>query len=220
MPGSVIELRGASVRAARGQVFGPLDAESNSQITVIVGMRGSGRTSLLLTLSGRMRLTEGSIEVLGDDPATRAGLARIRRRSGIAGFEAIDALEQSVTVGDTLRERLAWAMPWWRRTPRITAALAAELLAEAFGEYEQPKPETLVRDLDPATQMLLRIALARLESPELLCVDDLDALSGPAERALVAERLRSIAAGGMRIIVATSDFRDAELLSTTAIIEL
>lgn len=220
MPGTVIELSGAGVRAARGQVFGPLEAESNSPITVVVGARGSGRTSLLLSLSGRMRLSEGSLEVLGDDTATRAGLARVRRRSGIAGFEAIDALERSVTVGDTLRERLAWAMPWWRRTPKISAALAEELLAEAFGEYEQPNPETLVRDLDPATEMLLRIALALLETPDLLCVDDLDALHNPAERALVAERLRHIAASGVRIIAATSDPADADLLATTAIIEL
>lgn len=220
MPDTVIALRGASVRAARGQVFGPLDAESHSPITVVVGDRGSGRTSMLLSLAGRMRLSDGAAEVLGVDAGTRSGLAQIRGRSGVAGFEELDALEPSVTVGDTLRERLAWALPWWRRTPRVTPELSSELLAEVFGEYEQPSPNTLIRDLDPAAEMLLRIALARIEGPELICVDDFDALRSPAERRLVAERLRALAVLGIRFVVATSDPRDAELLATNAIIEL
>ena len=220
MPDTVIALNGASVRAARGPVFGPLDAASDSPITVVIGARGSGRTSLLLSLSGRMRLSDGSAAVLGADLATRSGLAETRRRVGVAGFAELDALELSVTVGDTLRERLAWAMPWWRRTPRVTPELSSELLAEAFGEYEQPTPKTLVRELDPASEMLLRIALARIEGPEMLCIDDFDALLSPTERALVAERLRELAAHGVRVVVATSDPSDAALLATTATIEL
>ena len=221
MPDTVIALNGASVRAARGPVFGPLDAASDSPITVVVGARGTGRTSLLLSVAGRMRLSEGSVSVLGVDTSTRAGLAAARRRTGVVGFAELDALEPSVTVGATLRERLAWAMPWWRRTPHVTADLSSELLAEAFGEYEQPTPNTLVRDLDAASEMLLRISLALIEGPELLCIDDFDALLlGPAERALVVERLCALAARGTRVLVATSDPGDADLLATPAIIEL
>ena len=80
--------------------------------------------------------------------------------------------------------------------------------------------ETLVGELDPASEMLLRIALARIEGPEMLCIDDFDALLSPTERALVAERLRELAAHGVRVVVATSDPSDAALLATTATIEL
>lgn len=220
MPDTVIALQEASVRAARGTVFGPLSTQSSSPITVVVGDRGSGRTSLLLSLSGRMRLSSGSVEVLGIDAGTRSGLAQIRTRTGVAGFEAVDSLEPSVTVCDTLRERLAWAMPWWRRTPRLTPERSNELLAETFGDLPLPAPDMLVRELDPASEMLLRISLARIERPELLCIDDFDALRSPAERERVAQRLDALAAHGVRLVVATSDPSDVEMLSHTAIINL
>jgi len=213
-----IELRQAAVRGPRGTVFGPLTVSSDRPVTVVLGSHGTGRTSLLLAIAGRMRLSEGSLVTLG---ATKP--AEIRRRTGVVGFAEIDALEPAVTLGATLRERLAWAMPWYRRTPRMTPELTSELLARAFGDYEQPDPATLVRELTPAEEMLVRVSLALIEEPEMLAVDDLDALRDPAERALVAERLSALAADGLRIAVATSDPGDAALLAGScdpALIEL
>lgn len=224
----ILSLEGAAVRAARGTVFGPLSAESRSAVTVVLGDRGSGRTSLLLCLGGRMRLSDGSLRVLGEQKA-----GRIRRRTGIAGFEAIDALEPGVTVADILRERLAWASPWYRRIPRITPELGDELLAPVFGTAHRasstgvgtgadasapapaaiPHPDTLVRELSPAQDLLLRASLALIEAPELLLLDDFDALRNPAERAHVAHRLAALAATGLRIVLATSDPGDAQLLA-------
>ncbi len=201
----VVVLRDALVKGEHGPVFGPLTASSDRPITVILGVRGSGRTSLLLSLSGRMRLHEGRVETLGSER-----LAEIRRRSGIAGFEAIDALEPAVTVGDILRERLSWALPWYRRVPRITQDLAEDLLEPAFGPLQLPPIGTLVRDLDTASEQLLRIGLALLEEPELLVLDDFDALRDPADRDLVAERLLALAERGIRSVLATSDPGDIE----------
>ena len=210
-PTLAIELRGAEVRGSRGTVFGPLTASSDRPVTVVRGSRGTGRTSLLLAIAGRMRLSEGSLVTLG---ATKP--AEIRRRVGIAGFAEIDALEPAVSLGATLRERLAWAMPWYRRTPRMTPELASELLGAAFGEYEQPGPAMLVRELTPAEEMLVRVSLALIEAPELIVIDDFDALRDPAERAIVAERLQALAAGGIRIVLATSDPGDAALFTAAA----
>ncbi|QZY51113.1 ATP-binding cassette domain-containing protein [Leucobacter tenebrionis] len=210
-PVPAVELRAAHVSAARGAVFGPLTATSTSPVTVVLGARGSGRTSLLLSIAGRMKLSGGSLETLGETK-----LSEIRRITGLVGFDGIDALEPSVTLGATLRERLGWALPWYRRTPRITPELSGELLAEAFGEFEQPDPAILVRELGPAEEMLVRVALALIEGPELLVVDDFDALRDPAERALVAERLSSLARRGIRIVVATTDPGDAALFTSAA----
>lgn len=217
-----IELHGAAVSAARGAVFGPLSAVSDRPVTVVRGTRGTGRTSLLLAISGRMRLDRGTVTTLGE-----SHLADIRRLTGIAGFAEIDALEPAVTVGATLRERLSWAMPWYRRTPRITPELCSELLSEAFGvgaatSVARPEPATLVRELDPAQEMLLRVALALTERPEMLVLDDFDALRDPAERALVADRLSALAERGIRIVVSTSDPGDAALFARLdpALIEL
>ncbi len=196
----VVALVGAQLDGPRGPVFGPITASSDRPITVVHGSRGSGRTSLLLCIAGRMRVSAGSVRTLGTDR-----LAETRRRTGIAGFDAIDALESNVTVGDIIRERVSWALPWFRRTPRITESLAAELLAPAFGDHPIPTVGTLVYELDPAAELLLRIALALLEEPELLILDDFDALRDPADREVVAGRLSQLAARGIRSVLATSD---------------
>lgn len=201
----IVALSDALVKGEHGPVFGPLTATSDRPITAIVGTRGSGRTSLLLSIAGRMRLHEGELETLGT-----AKLGEIRRLTGIAGFEAIDALEPQVTVADILRERLSWALPWYRRVPRVTQELAAELLEPAFGSVPLIPIETLVRDLDPASEQLLRIGLALLEEPELLVLDDFDALRDPADRDLLAERLIALAGQGVRTVLATSDPGDVE----------
>ena len=206
-----IELRAAHLSGPRGPVFGPLTVTGSTPVTIVLGSRGSGRTSLLLAIAGRMRLSGGSLTTLG---ATTP--AEIRRLTGVVGFEAVDALEPSVTLAASLRERLGWALPWYRRTPRITPQLARELLADAFGDLEQPDPALLVRDLSPAEEMLVRVSLALIEQPRLLVIDDFDALRDPAERALVAERLSDLAQRGIRIVTASSDPGDAALFAATA----
>lgn len=210
----VIELHEATVTAARGTVFGPVSATICRPVTVVHGASGTGRTSLLLSIAGRMRLGEGTLRTLGE---TR--LAQIRRRVGIAGFAEIDALEPAVTVGATLRERLSWSLPWYRHTPRMTDALAAELLAPAFGGEALPAHTTLVRDVDSAEQMLLRIALALIDVPEMLVIDDFDALRNPADRVRIATRLNALAtdpSGGIDMVIATSDPGDISLFRSVA----
>src|SRR5665647_439759 len=108
----VLEIVGATVRGARGAVFGPLDATSSAPITIVLGNRGSGRTSLLLSAAGRMRIDQGTVKVCGIDAHTHA--AQVRRLTGIAGFDAIDLLESGATVGESIRERLTWISPWYR----------------------------------------------------------------------------------------------------------
>lgn len=204
----VLSLVDAGVTGPLGTVFGPVAFSNERPVTVVVGPRGSGRTSLLLSLAGRMRLADGGLTVLGE---TR--LARIRRRTGIAGFADIDALEPTVSVAAMLRERIAWVMPWYRRAPRVTGELARELLEPAFGDAPQPDADTLVRDLSEAQDLLLRIALALFEDPRMIVVDDLDQVRDPGERRRVADRLDALAAHGTAVVCATSDPRDAGLFA-------
>lgn len=212
----VLRLEGASVDGPRGQVFGPLNATSTAPVTLVSGPSGSGRTSLLLTLAGRMKTSGGSVEVLRE---TRTG--EIRRMTGIAGFAGIDELEPAVTVAASLRERLSWELPWWRLTPRITSEVAYELLEPAFGPNRAAHPDIslLCRELGPADDLLVRIALALIARPEMLVVDDLDALRNPVDRARVAERLRAISRT-VPVVVATSDPGDAALFEAPARINL
>lgn len=212
----VLRLENASVDGPRGRVFGPLNTTSTAPVTLVTGASGSGRTALLLTIAGRMKPGSGSVEVLRE-----TSTSEIRRMSGIAGFTGIDELEPAVTVAASLRERLSWELPWWRLTPRITPEVAHELLEPAFGPDRATYPDTsqLCRELNPADDLLVRIALALIARPELLVVDDLDALRDPADRARVAGRLREISRT-VHVVVATSDVRDAALFDEPARINL
>lgn len=212
-PTSLLSLNEARVDGPRGRVFGPITAASDRPVTVITGASGSGRTSLLLAISGRMRTDGGEIATLGE---TRVGA--IRNMTGIAGFAGIDELEPAVTLAATLRERLSWELPWWRRTPRMTGALATELLAPGLGTATAD-PSLLCRELSPADDLLVRVALALMPDPALLVVDDLDALREPSDRARVAARLREISRR-TPVVIATSDPRDAALFDDPARITL
>jgi ABC-type branched-subunit amino acid transport system ATPase component len=224
-PPAVLDARAAHVRGARGAVFGPLDATSAQPVTVVLGDRGSGRTSFLLATAGRMRLTSGRLTVLGRD--TSRASAGVRRRAGIAGFDGIDDLEPVVPVGAVVRERLSWESPWYRRTPRVTAARLAALLGPVLGDVPVPDPGLLVRDLSEAQDLLVRVALALLSRPEVLVVDDLDAVKNPHERAVVARCLEALTDPAhpqhvRAVVLGSADPRDVHLLTPdrTAVVTL
>lgn len=212
-PAAVIDARGALLRGPRGRVFGPLDAASTTPITVVNGARGSGRTSLLLSIAGRMRLTEGTLFTLGHDQ--RAEGKRVRRLTGIAGYNEIDALEGSVRVDDVLRERLAWAAPWYRFVRRPGEDAIRDALGEVFGPVPIPSATTLMREVSEAQDLLLRISLALIEKPRLVVVDDLDDVKNPDERREVAERVSALAASGIAFVVGSADDRDPLLFAGT-----
>jgi ABC-type multidrug transport system ATPase subunit len=206
-----LEILGATVRGARGAVFGPLDATSRAPITIVLGNRGSGRTSLLLSAAGRMRIDQGTVKVCGVDARTHAG--RLRHLTGIAGFDAIDLLEAGATVGESIRERLTWISPWYRRVPRLTQDDVSRVLGPVFGLLPQPGVRLLVRDLSEAQELLVRISLALLEGPRVVVVDDLDDVKDPSERAAVADRITALARDGVLFILGSADERDLNLFS-------
>lgn len=198
---TALSATGLALRAGRGAVYGPLDADIHAPMAVITGARGSGKTCLLLTAAGRMMPSTGTIRVLGEHRP-----AAIRRFSALAGFDGIDELEQSVTVGDALTERARWNAPWYRYVRAFREADVRRALAPAFGEGTLPGARTMIWDLDEDEALLLRIALALLDEPRLLIVDDVDHVHDPAARAAVVERLGSLAAAGLTVIVSAAGF--------------
>ena len=101
--------------------------------------------------------------VLGHRLPAQRTLAQ--REVALAGFTGIDELDDSVTVGDHVRERLAWLAPWYRRAPRADQAVVDRVLAPVFGDLPVPDVETVVWHLDEVEALLLRIALAMAQRP-------------------------------------------------------
>jgi ABC-type multidrug transport system ATPase subunit len=128
-------------------------------LTVIAGPAGSGRTSLLLTLAGRMRPTTGTLSVAG-----HARPRAIRRAAALALVDGVTDLDRSLTVREHLRER--------RRKPYQAVLERAGVTA---------RDRARVRELDREQQVRLGIALALLDEPAVILADNLDA-GLPADR--------------------------------------
>lgn len=148
----MIVAKGLSVEGVFADVS--LEAGENT-LTVVAGPTGSGRTSLLLTLSGRMKPTTGTLHVAG-----HTGPRAIRRVAALALVDGVTDFDKALTVHEHLHER------------RRGRKHHAEALEGAGLEVDQ---RTLVRELDREQRVRLGVALALLDSPALIVADNIDA---------------------------------------------
>jgi ABC-type Mn2+/Zn2+ transport system ATPase subunit len=207
---SAVVAAGLALHGRRGLVYGPVDLTLPVGTMLIVqGTQGAGRSSLLLTLAGRMVPDRGSrLMVLGHDlPRART---KVQRLAAVAGFAGIDDLDESVRVADIVRERLAWLAPWYQRVPRVTQRAFAALAAPVWGEQPVPLVETQIWDLDEVDVMLLRIALAMVQQPDLLVVD-----RDSVRRQVVWSRLEALAGSGTTVIASVAFLGEAAAMSWT-----
>ncbi|MFI0787484.1 ATP-binding cassette domain-containing protein [Streptomyces lydicus] len=126
------------------------------------GPAGSGRTSLLLALAGRMRLSGGAVRVGGH--VLPAEGRRVRAAVAVARAAPAVALEGRLRVREVMAERRLTA-------PGVTERRLREA-CEVVGTA--PRGTDLVEDLDPVEALLLAAALALAERPGALVVDDVD----------------------------------------------
>lgn len=214
--GAAVRAEGLGLEGPRGWAFRDVtfDAGPGSLIAV-EGPSGSGRTCLLLALTGRMRPTEGE--------ASTGGLALPRRAAAVRGVAAlgpvpgVSELDPAFTVAEHLRERILLQRRYGGsvrallRSPRERAAAAraridAALDAAGLDPATLPKAErTAVRDLERLEALRLSVALALIGRPRLLAVDDADLKLSDAERAGAWELLRSVAGAGTTVLAVCSE---------------
>ncbi len=199
-----IEATALQLDGRRGRIFGPVDlAIEPGTLNLITGRAGSGKTSLLLTLVGRMKPNRGSkLTVLGRRLPARA--AGVQHRSAAVGIHGLDDLDEEVTIGATVREREAWLAPWYKIVRTPDDRRIAEICAPVFGDTPTPRAKQFVHELDEADNLLLRIALALLSEPELLVIDDIDALHDTDSRRRVWEALHGLTDSGLTILVSAA----------------
>ena len=186
IPGSLVSARAIELHGPRGHVFGPLDLDiDQGGVTVVAGQAGAARTALLMALCGRMRLTRGSLTVLGFENKPTKVLAR----SAIACMNELDEVQPSVTVRDLVTEQKRWNSPWYKFVPRVDEEGVADMCSEVFGDVPIPPLNAFVDDLPEIAQLLLRIAVANTHRPPLLVVGRIDKVADDAERETLLERL-------------------------------
>ncbi|MFJ7148167.1 ATP-binding cassette domain-containing protein [Streptomyces sp. NPDC100445] len=209
--GADVRAEGLGLEGPRGWAFRGVgvDAEPGSLIA-IEGPSGSGRTCLLLALTGRMKPTEG-VAAVGGFKLPRH-MAALRRVTAVANVPGVTDPEPALTVGEHLRERSllqhrfgdslrGLLHPRVRRAHEARLRVDAALAAAGLDLESLPKgSRTAVRDLERLEELRLSVALALIGRPRLLGVDDVDLKLSDAERAEAWDLLRSLARAGTTVL--------------------
>jgi ABC-type multidrug transport system ATPase subunit len=225
-----VTARDFGLQGPRGWAFRGIgvDAEPGSLIAV-EGPSGSGRTCLLLALSGRMRSTEGTATVGGATLPRQ--MAAVRRASALAHVPGVTDLDPALTVGEHLLERAllqrrfggslknslrGLVRPRSERAAEGKLRVDSALAAAGLDREALPKgSRTAVRDLERLEALRLSVALALVGRPGLLGVDDTDLKLSDAERAEVWALLKSIAQSGTTVVAVCSEAPEGAVLVST-----
>lgn len=186
--------QGLGLRTAHGWSYRGVDlALDEHMVHVVVGRRGSGRSSLLLSLTGRMAPSVGSVTLDGSpDPKRMRSLTAVARVG-----EFID-LEPRLTVAEALAERcLMDGVPY--QDGRRRFGEAAAMLGMTL------EPRTLVEDLPGRGVTRLAVALACVRPSHLIVLDDLERDLDSVEQEDLLRHLTALAVDGPSILVATVD---------------
>ncbi|MGT2527980.1 ATP-binding cassette domain-containing protein [Streptomyces nojiriensis] len=226
--GAAVKVENFGLKGPRGWAFRGMgvDAAPGSLIAV-EGPSGSGRTCLLLALTGRMKATEGHAEIGGHRLPKR--MTAVRKIAALGPVTGVNELDQALTVAEQLREGAllqrryegsvrALLRPRDERSAATAGRIDAALAAAGLDLDTLPKgARTSVRDLERLEAVRLSVAIALLGEPRLLALDDLDLKLSDAERDEAWAMLRRIAAAGTTVLAVCSEApADAMVLRTGA----
>ncbi|WP_199432884.1 ABC transporter ATP-binding protein [Qaidamihabitans albus] len=182
--GDVRAVDGVSFEVHEGEIFG------------MIGPNGAGKTTLIECVEGLRERDGGTVEVFGMDPErhTRA----IRERTGIQLQSA--ALPQRIRVGEALDLFAAF----YRRSTDWRSLLARLGL--------EGKARSYVERLSGGERQRVFIALALVNAPELVFLDELTTGLDPQARLAIWDVIRDIRDGGTTVFLTTHFMEEAERL--------
>jgi putative ABC transport system ATP-binding protein len=188
--GEVAVLRGISTNILPGEM------------TFLTGPSGCGKTTLLSAIAGMLRITSGTIRLLGHALADLDGdeLVRLRRRRIGFAFQQYHLLGALSALENVMVPLIADG-----RSRRESAVVASTMLNRLGLSEKQHLPP---RKLSGGQQQRVALGRALVHQPDLVLCDEptaaLDHRSGDA----VMELLRTIAvAPGRAVVVVTHDAR-------------
>lgn len=194
---AVVTARGLSLATRRGAVFGPLDFSIDRQTLALAsGPAGSGRSSLLLAVAGRMRGVQGRLAVAGMDAIGQARL--VRREVAVARIAGVVVLDERMRVDEAIVERCL--------TEAIKTRDGSRNFAVTANRIGLRVPQrALIAELDSLDAALLTLALATVRPASLIVYDDLDAHLTRAEEEVLLDAFQLITRTGPAILAATTD---------------
>ncbi|MGW0733345.1 ATP-binding cassette domain-containing protein [Streptomyces sp. NPDC002851] len=215
------------LKGPRGWAFRGVDIDAAPGALIAVeGPSGSGRSCLLLALTGRMKPTEGHASI--GRLRLPKQMAAVRRVSALGHTPGVTDLDPSLTVGEHIHERAllqrrfggslrALLRPRAERKAATQLRIDTALEATGLDLGTLPKGRrTAVRDLERIEALRLSVALALIAEPRLLGVDDVDLKLSDAERAEAWALLKSVATAGTTVVAVCSEAPEGAVVVSTA----
>jgi ABC-2 type transport system ATP-binding protein len=183
--GATVAVEDVSLTVQKGEIFG------------IVGPNGAGKTTAVESIMGLRKPDGGTIRVLGLNPQAEAD--DLRQRLGIQLQEA--------SLPDTLKvwEALDLFASFYKQT------VPWEPLLEQWGLAD--KRNTRFKNLSGGQKQRLFIALALLNDPDVVFLDELTTGLDPQARRATWEMVRAIRDQGKTVILVTHFMDEAEELA-------
>jgi ABC-2 type transport system ATP-binding protein len=182
--GSVTAVDGVSFEVNAGEVFG------------LLGPNGAGKTTTVEMLEGLRSPDEGRLEVLGLDVARYA--ATLKTRIGVQ--LQTPSLYPRLTVDEVI-DLFASFYPRARSTDELVAALD-------LGERRTAQ----TRNLSGGQKQRLSVALALVNDPELIFLDEPTTGMDPAARRSLWDLIRRLREEGRTVLLTTHYMEEAEEL--------
>jgi ABC-2 type transport system ATP-binding protein len=182
--GSTVAVDDISFEVADGEIFG------------LLGPNGAGKTTAVECLQGLRQADSGRISVLRLDPRSQA--QELRRRIGSQLQES--ALPDRIRVWEAL-DLFGSVVP---------GSSSWEALMEQWGLAE--KRRSAFSNLSGGQQQRLFVALALVNNPEVVFLDEMTTGLDPAARRVAWELVRAIRERGTTVLLVTHFMDEAEQL--------
>ncbi len=183
--GATVAVAEASFEVGEGEIFG------------LIGPNGAGKTTTMECIEGLRRPDRGSIAVLGLDPYRE--VYKLQERIGVQLQQA--QLQKRIKVWEAVN---LWASLYRKK------AIESERLLEQLGL--QDKRDTWFMNLSGGQKQRLFIALALINDPEVVFLDELTTGLDPQSRRAIWELVRGIRERGKTVFLTTHLMEEAERL--------
>jgi heme ABC exporter ATP-binding subunit CcmA len=202
----VVHFRAAVSLLGRFPALAGADLEvRRGSIVLVHGPNGAGKTTLLRTCAGLVPVVSGEAVVLGHDLRDTRERRAARRRVGLLGHAT--ALYEDLTVSDNVR--------FWARACGATGEEAAAAM-HALG-VDGRLANVPVAKLSAGQRRRTSIAAMVARRPELWLLDEPHAGLDHAARDVVDGLVRSAAAAGATVLIASHELERTHALATEVV---
>jgi ribose transport system ATP-binding protein len=207
---AVIEMRGISksfpgVRALNDVGF----ACSAGEVHALVGENGAGKSTLIKILSGVYKPDSGAVLIDGRETHFKHPIDALR-----AGISVIYQ-EFSLLPGRTVAQNIFLGREPVKNGLIDLRAMNIETrrVLDQFGSVHNIDPDTMVGDLDVASQQMIEIAKAVSLNAKVIVMDEPTAALNEAECAILFSMIDNLRARGTAIIYITHRMREVTRLA-------